>query len=91
MSDSTRHCWIYRASRKDEMYVYLAKEEDFDIIPDVLRKKMGRLDLAMELDIGPETKLARVSADKVQEGLEQNGFFIQMPPEPLKPDLYFGE
>ncbi|SMG64386.1 [weak similarity to] YcgL domain [methanotrophic bacterial endosymbiont of Bathymodiolus sp.] len=34
----------------------------------------------MQLDITPERELAREKATDVITGIEENGFFIQMPP-----------
>ncbi|MCB1735357.1 MAG: YcgL domain-containing protein [Gammaproteobacteria bacterium] len=84
-------CWVYRSTRKDEMYVYLAREDDFDSIPEALRSRIGRLEKAMELELTPKRKLARADAIKVMQALRDQGFFLQMPPEPLRPDLYFGD
>ncbi len=59
----TIHCTIYRSKRKDELYLFLAKEEDFECIPETIRKNLGQLEKAMELDLNPSTKLARSDAD----------------------------
>jgi len=88
MSDTT-HCWIYRSPRKDEMYLYLAEEEAFDDLPDALVARFGAPQFVMELDLSPERTLARVEVTSVIDGLKENGFFLQMPPE-LKPELYHG-
>jgi uncharacterized protein YcgL (UPF0745 family) len=34
----------------------------------------------MQLEITPERKLARENAADVLKGIEENGFFLQMPP-----------
>lgn len=92
MVDDLRvQCWVYRSTRKDEMYVYLAKEDDFESIPEALRARIGRLEKAMELELTPKRKLARADAIKVMQALHDQGFYLQMPPEPLRPDLYFGD
>ncbi|MCW8946362.1 MAG: YcgL domain-containing protein, partial [Sedimenticola sp.] len=36
---TTTPCWIYRSSKKEEMYLYLAKEENFEDVPDALMKR----------------------------------------------------
>ena len=74
------HCYIYRSKRKDELYLFLAKEDDFECVPEVLRKSFGQLEKAMELDITPESKLARSDAAEVIANLKERGFHIQMPP-----------
>lgn len=92
MVDDLRvQCWVYRSTRKEEMYVYLAKEDDFESIPEALRARIGRLEKAMELALTPKRKLARADALKVMQALRDQGFYLQMPPEPLRPDLYFGD
>lgn len=88
MSDTT-HCWIYRSPRKDEMYLYLAKEEGFENLPEPLLARFGSPQFVMELDLSATRKLARVEVTSVIDALKENGFFLQMPPE-LKPDLYHG-
>ncbi|MES9963188.1 MAG: YcgL domain-containing protein [Candidatus Sedimenticola sp. 20ELBAFRAG] len=88
--DDTLPCWIYRSSRKDEMYLYLAEEDAFDELPELLMKQFGTPTLVMELGLHPERILARVEVDKVMAGLKENGFYLQMPPK-LEPELYEGE
>ncbi len=83
-------CKIYRSCKKDEMYLYLEASAEVDKLPDALRKIVGRLELAMELELSPERKLARVDVTEVISKIEEQGFFLQMPPE-LRPDLYFGD
>ena len=83
-------CWIYRSSRKDEMYLYLAREDAFDEIPGALMKQFGRPLPVMELELHPERKLAREDVGKVIGNLQSLGYHLQMPPN-LVPDLYDGE
>ena len=33
-NDATTPCWIYRSSKKDEMYLYLARQDAFEDIPE---------------------------------------------------------
>jgi len=44
---------------------------------------MGRLEFVMELEITPTRKLAKEDAKKVLASLEEQGFFVQMPPKIL--------
>ncbi len=71
------------------MYLYLAKEEGFEEVPEPLMQRFGQPQFVLELDLSPERKLARVEVTKVIGALEENGFFLQMPPD-LKPELYHG-
>lgn len=76
----TTHCYIYRSKRKDELYLFLAKEDDFECVPEQLKKSIGQVEKAMELDITPESKLARSDAAEVIANLKERGFHIQLPP-----------
>ena len=73
-------CWIYRSSRRDETYLYLAAEDDTQPVPDELLAAMGRLELVMELELWPQRPLARASAEQVMHDLQRKGYYLQMPP-----------
>jgi uncharacterized protein YcgL (UPF0745 family) len=79
MSDSTP-CYIYRSKKQLEMYLFLAKEDDFECVPDEILKGLGQLEKAMELELTPESKLARSNPEEVIRNLKERGFHIQMPP-----------
>lgn len=71
------------------MYLYMAVEDDFSAVPEALMDRFGKPQFVMELALSADRSLARVDADKVRASLDENGFFLQMPPE-LKPELYHG-
>ena len=53
------HCYIYRCAAKADMYLYLAKENDFEILDEDLLNKLGDLTFAMTLKLEKDTKLAK--------------------------------
>lgn len=73
-------CFIYKSLKKDQLYIYLRKKDDFSSMPEDLFQSLGRLQFVMELQLTPERKLAKEDAIKVMEQLENKGFYIQMPP-----------
>jgi uncharacterized protein YcgL (UPF0745 family) len=73
-------CFIYKCSKKDELYIYLQKQDDFTAIPEALRQSLGQLSFVMELELNPERKLAREDVNKVIANIQNKGFFVQMPP-----------
>lgn len=73
-------CFIYKSLKKQELYLYLDKADNFSILPDNVRENLGRLEFVMELNLSSDRKLARVDVTKVIDSLANNGFFIQMPP-----------
>ncbi len=83
-------CWIYRSSRKQEMFLYLAREEGFDRVPEALLERFGNASLVMKLELHPERTLAREDVTRVMANLSSQGFHLQMPPD-IKPHLYEGE
>ncbi|OAH96438.1 YcgL domain-containing protein [Methylomonas methanica] len=73
-------CFIYKSLKKDELYLYLDKKDDFSAVPEALFKSLGRLTFVMELQLTPERKLARENPEKVIASLQSKGFFVQLPP-----------
>jgi uncharacterized protein YcgL (UPF0745 family) len=61
------------------MYIYIAEEDDFSAVPPEIMKAIGTTSLAMELDITPETRLAREDAAIVLQNIEVKGFHLQLP------------
>lgn len=76
-------CYIYKSLKKDELYLYLDKRDDFSALPETLLQSFGSLSFVMELQLSPQRKLARADAVKVMESIKNKGFFVQMPPTPL--------
>lgn len=85
------HCDIYKFSKKDDLYVYIARpdypndtEEIRDwlaVLPKDFRQAIGRETFVMHLDLDKTPKLARVDKDDVLEKLQSQGYYVQMPPE----------
>ena len=71
-------CFIYRCSLKPDMYIYLAEEDVFDCVPKEIFNSLGIVEFSMELDITPDTKLAREDTKTVISNLKQHGFHRQL-------------
>ncbi|TVZ39679.1 hypothetical protein P886_4086 [Alteromonadaceae bacterium 2753L.S.0a.02] len=71
---------IYRSVNKEGMYLYVAKGFDLEELPPALRKQFGRAELAMSLVLTPEKKLARAESTAVINAIQEQGFYLQMPP-----------
>ncbi len=82
-------CWVYKSPVKEEMYLYLPVEDDFEQVPDALLKRFGKPSLVMQLELSAERKLARENSATVINNLLTQGFHLQMPPK-LQPALYHG-
>lgn len=71
---------IYRSEKKEGLYVYLAKGDKLEDLPETLIKHCGKLSFAMSLLLTPEKKLARADTLLVIEKVRSDGFYVQMPP-----------
>jgi len=72
-------CYIYRCSRKPDLYLYLAEKDDFSRVPANILKSLGNVEFTMELALSPQRKLAREQANRVIENLAEHGFHLQLP------------
>jgi len=77
----TANCFIYRCSAKQDMYIYLAQENDFDCIDEKLKGSLGELTFAMALELNDTTKLAKEDPQKVLANLQTQKFHLQLPPQ----------
>ena len=73
-------CSVFKSSKKDEMYLYVDKQEQLASVPDALKTMFGTPLHVFDMLITPEKKMARVEADKVLNDIQEKGFFLQMPP-----------
>jgi uncharacterized protein len=73
--------YIYKSSRKNELYLYLAKKDDFSSVPQALYDTMGKEPIfVMDVELTEERTLAREDINTVKKNLETLGYHVQMPP-----------
>jgi len=75
------NCFIYRCSKKQDMYIYLAEESDFDCIDKTIKKSLGEFTFAMALELNKDTKLVKENPVKVMANLQTQKFHLQLPPQ----------
>lgn len=71
-------CSVYRSPKKEGMYLYVAKQQALSRVPEALLKMFGAPELAMTLVLTADKKLARITAEKVMEQIDSQGFYLQM-------------
>ena len=71
---------VYRSLKKDEMYLYVAVKDDFSQVPDELLRMFGAPQFSLQLNLAKRDKLSRVDIDEVRSKLQNEGYFLQMPP-----------
>ena len=74
------NCDIYKSSNKSEMYLYVPKTIGLKKVPEMLLARFGELELVMSLLLTESQKLARVDTSSVITALQEQGYFLQMPP-----------
>jgi len=62
------------------MYLYVDKREQLERVPEALLEVFGRAEHVMDMPITATRKLARVDVEKVLQGIDEKGYFLQMPP-----------
>ncbi len=73
---------IFKGNKKEEMYLYVDQKEGLKKVPEDLLGTFGRTESVMILPLTKDKKLARVKASDVLEGIEKQGYYLQMPPPP---------
>ena len=79
------HAYVYKSQRKLDTYVYLAKRDDLDGLPEPVRLQLGTLRFVLEVALTPERRLARENPDVVRSNLASRGFHLQFPPTVADP------
>ena len=74
------NCFVYRSAKKQGMYLYLVEKDNFDSVPESLLKMLGEVNFSFEFDLSKSKKLVRAEANEVLRLMDENGYFLQMPP-----------
>jgi uncharacterized protein YcgL (UPF0745 family) len=82
------NCRIFRSERKSETYLFLAADRLFEDLPENLRTAFGEPVFVMDLTLTADSNLARMNARSVLECLQEQGYFLQLPPKlPLEEEI----
>ena len=73
-------CDIYRSPKKDQLYLYVPKTIGLKDVPEALLSMFGRPQFAFTMLLTPEKKLVKEDAAKVMAVLQEQGYFLQLPP-----------
>jgi hypothetical protein len=72
-------CFVYKGSKKEGLYLYLATRDDFSAVPQPLLDRFGALEFALEFELNENRKLSRENPAEVMKNLTEHGFHLQMP------------
>ncbi|GAB2931172.1 YcgL domain-containing protein [Hafnia psychrotolerans] len=73
-------CAIYRSNKRDQTYLYVEKKDDFSRIPEELMQGFGKPQFSMVINLGLREKLATADIEKVKQSLNEQGYYLQVPP-----------
>lgn len=71
---------VYRSTRKQEMYLYVDAGDDLAHVPGELLERFGPPMEALSLMLSADRPLARADAARVLASIEEEGYYLQMPP-----------
>jgi len=72
---------VYKSTKKQGAYLYIAKKDDFTPVPKELMTMFGTPTMVMVVNLAGRT-LASVDVEKVKASIQNEGFFLQLPPPP---------
>jgi uncharacterized protein len=73
-------CAIYKSSKKDQTYLFIAKRDDFSSVPEPLMTSFGKPELSMMIQLKADTRLAVSDPQKIMAALQNQGYYLQLPP-----------
>ena len=73
-------CTVYKSLKKNDHYLFIKTEENLSRVPEKLLSMMGQLEQVMELELSSTRKLARAEVGDVMGSLNENGYYLQLPP-----------
>ncbi len=79
-------CYVYKGKREPDTYLFVGQEDDCSRVPDELLNMLGELERVMALELSREKKLARSEAATVLKAIEEQGFYLQLPPKYAHPE-----
>ncbi|MDD2342252.1 MAG: YcgL domain-containing protein [Tolumonas sp.] len=69
-------CAVYRSSKRPNTYLFLAKKDDFSLIPSELLQLFGRPELFMLLSEAKLNGLKAISKEKLLQELARNHYWL---------------
>lgn len=73
-------CAIYKSAKKAQMYLFIKTRDDFSSVPEALMTTFGTPTLVTLTNLATKEKLAFADLNKVKTSLNEQGFYLQLPP-----------
>jgi uncharacterized protein YcgL (UPF0745 family) len=73
-------CVIYKSAKKAQTYLFVKTRDDFSLVPEALMTIFGTPTLVTLTNLATKKKLAFADLEKVKINLNEQGFYLQLPP-----------
>ena len=77
--------FVYQSQKKPGTYLYLGVADGFNQVPDHIQNLLLPWQPALDFELSPERKLARIDAEILMRNLQEHGFYLQFPTTVLDP------
>ena len=77
--------FVYKSQRKTDTYLYLAKPDSFDTVPEPIQLPLRPWQFVLEFELTPQRRLPRIDAALQANNLNLQGFYLLFPPGALDP------
>ncbi len=75
------HCFVYASQRKPDTYLWLSRQDNFEVLPAPLALLLGDLRFVLEVELSAQRRLPQEDVEAVMENLRTQGWHLQLPPQ----------
>lgn len=75
-----RICEVFKSRKKADTYLIVDKQEGTARVPKALMTLLGELNSAMAMLVTEEKGFARTTGAQVLKSIEEQGYYLQLPP-----------
>jgi|TARA_B110000211_G_scaffold102687_1_gene119481 uncharacterized protein YcgL (UPF0745 family) len=73
-------CDVYKSVDKENYYLYVLADQGVEQVPEALRQQLGKVEIALSLELTEEKSLAKEDPVIVMANLKEKGYHLQLPP-----------
>lgn len=77
--------FVYTSQRRTDTYLYLARRDGFDAVPDALQTPLAPWRFVLEFELTPLRRMPRVEAATLAVNLQAQGYHLLFPATALDP------
>lgn len=74
-------CFVYKSIKKADSYIYINQKDNFESIPEQLLVLFGKPEFTLEFELTQDRSLAVADAVQVMKSIDEQGYYLQMPPK----------